>query len=160
MCLLTVYYDVNRNKKQKQFRTENMKTTMKQLTAVSFIALILLVSNVSAEGTQAKASGYVNNLNNESSLQIENWMINSEIWNVKTNTIYFADQPEATLEVENWMVTNWEMQNMLENQAEPALEVEIWMTSANVWNTTDFSAENETALNVENWMMENKAWNN
>lgn len=130
---------------------------MKQLTAVSFVALILLVSNVSAEGTQAKASGYVNN---ESSLQVENWMINSEIWNVKTNTIYFVDQPEAALEVENWMVANWEMQNMLADQAEPALEVESWMTSANVWNNTDFSVENETALNVENWMMENKAWNN
>lgn len=134
-----------------------MKTMMKQLTAVSFVALILLVSNVSADGTQAKASGYVNN---ESSLQIENWMINAEIWNVKTNTIYFVDQPEAALEVENWMVTNWEMQNLLADQAEPALDVESWMTSSNVWNTTGFSVENETALNVENWMMENKAWNN
>lgn len=131
-----------------------MKTTMKQLTAVSFVALILLVSNVSAEGTQAKASGYVNN---EASLQVENWMINSEIWNVKTNTFNFVDQPESALEVENWMVTNWEMQNMLTDQAEPELEVESWMTSADVRNTTNFSAENETALNVENWMMENKS---
>lgn len=137
-----------------------MKTMMKQLTAVSFVTLILLVSNVSAEGTQAKASGYVNNVNNESSLQVENWMINSEIWNVKTNTIYFVDQQEAALEVENWMVANWEMQNMLADQADQALEVESWMTSANVWKTTGFSTENETALNVENWMMENKAWNN
>lgn len=134
-----------------------MKTTMKQLTAVSFVALILLVSNVSAEGTQAKASGYVNN---ESSLQIENWMINSDAWNVKTNTIDFVDQSDSPLIVEKWMVANWEMQYMLAVQAEPALEVESWMTSANVWNTTDFSAENETALNIENWMMENKAWNN
>lgn len=137
-----------------------MKTTMKQLTAVSFIALILLVSNVSAEGTQARASGYVNNVNNESSLRIENWMINSEIWNVKTNTIDFVDQSDSPLEIENWMMVNWEMQSMLADQAEPAMEVESWMTSPEVWNTTGFSAEKETALNVESWMMENKAWNN
>jgi len=134
-----------------------MKTTMKQLTAVSFVALILLVSNVSAEGTQAKASGYVNN---ESSLQIENWMINSDTWNVKTNTIDFVDQSDSPLELENWMMANWEMQSMLAVQDEPALEVENWMTSADVWNAIDYSAENETALNIENWMLENKAWNN
>ncbi len=134
-----------------------MKTTMKQLTAVSFVALILLVSNVSAEGTQAKASGYVNN---ESSLQIENWMINSDTWNVKTSTIDFVDQSDSPLELENWMMANWEMQSMLAVQDEPALEVENWMTSADVWNAIDYSAENETALNIENWMMENKAWNN
>jgi hypothetical protein len=58
------------------------------------------------------------------------------------------------------MTANWEMQSMLADQAEPAMEVESWMTSAEVWNTTDFSAENETALNIENWMLENKAWNN
>ena len=134
-----------------------MKTTMKQLTAVSFVALILLVSNVSAEGTQAKASGYVNN---EFSLQIENWMINSDTWNVKTSTIDFVDQSDSPLELENWMMANWEMQSMLAVQDEPALEVENWMTSADVWNAIDYSAENETALNIENWMMENKAWNN
>jgi hypothetical protein len=143
--------------KQKQFRTENMKTTMKQLAAVSFIALILMVNNVNAEGKQANASGYVNN---ETSLQIEKWMIDSETWNVKANTIDFIDQPEQELSVETWMVTNWEMQNLIEEETESEVNVENWMTSETVWNVNDFRAENEASLEIENWMLCSKVWNN
>jgi len=90
-----------------------MKTTVKQLTAGTIIALFLLVGNVNAKGTEVKASGHENI---ETSLQIEKWMTNEEIWNNTTETISTINQEsESGLELENWMTSaeTWNFNNSI-----------------------------------------------
>ena len=114
-----------------------MKTTMKQLTAGTILALLLLVGNAQAKGTEAKASSHDAI---ETELQLENWMIDDSIWN--TNTIAFVE---------------------MEQETEGNLDIETWMTSENTWevvNTIEVQNETEKELQVENWMINNKVWNN
>jgi hypothetical protein len=137
-------------------KTENMKTTMKQLAAGTFIAFLLLVGNVNAKGTQAKASSQESI---ETTLQIEKWMTNEAIWN--TNSIRIAEisqETETNLELENWMTNpeTWNFRNDFLEETEAALELESWMTNDETWN---FNNDNEEELTVENWMIDNNVWN-
>ncbi len=133
-----------------------MKTTMKHLTAGTFIALILLVSNVKAEGTEVKASGHEII---ESTLQIENWMTNDAIWNAnKEKTADFVQETEMSLELENWMTNSdaWNSKTNFVEETETGLSLENWMMNEKVWNLN--TMENETELTVESWMTDNNIW--
>jgi hypothetical protein len=134
-----------------------MKTTMKQLTAGTIIALFLLVGNVNAKGTEVKASGHENI---ETSLQIEKWMTNEVIWNSDTETISAINQDfETSLELENWMTSaeTWNFNNSFVVETEAGLKVETWMTNAEKWNVE--IAADETKLAVEGWMINDSIWN-
>ena len=133
-----------------------MKTTMKQLTASTFIALLLLVGNVNAKGTESKAS---RNENIESSLQLENWMTDEAIWN--TNTVGFTElvqETETAMELENWMTNSetWNSEFSFVEETETGMSLESWMTKEKVWNSEAMNSENE--LKVENWMTDNNVW--
>lgn len=111
-----------------------MKTTMKQLTAGTFLALLLVVGNVQAKGTEAKASDLENI---ETELKLENWMINDRIWN--NETVFFIEEAsDETLEVENWMTDKctWKVKPSfnLETAKDETLEIEGWMTADDNWN--------------------------
>jgi hypothetical protein len=134
-----------------------MKTTVKQLTAGTIIALLLLVGNVNAKGTEAKASGHENI---ETSLQIEKWMTNEVIWNSTTQTISTINQEsETSLELENWMTNaeTWNFNNSFVEETEAGLEIEAWMTNTETWNVE--IAADETKLAVEGWMINDRIWN-
>ena len=109
-----------------------MKTTMKHLAAGTFVALLLLVGNVQAEGTETKAASQAI----ETSLQVEKWMTDETIWNTKS--ISFEEIAQET---------------------ESTLEVECWMTCDEIWDTTTNIEEIETELTVENWMTDENNWN-
>jgi len=133
-----------------------MKTTMKQLATATFIALILLVVNVKAEGTERIASI---NESIETTLQLENWMTDETIWNTNSfSNNEFYQETETELELENWMTNaetwNFEFGFMQETEAE--LELEGWMTSEKTWNTNELN--NETALTIESWMTDSNIW--
>ena len=102
-----------------------MKTTLKQLAAVTFIAL-LLVGSFKSEGTELKASGLQII---ETNLQLENWMTNEKIWN--SNFVKIAEFVVET---------------------EPGLELENWMTNDNIWNTLNNG--NTEALKVKPCLMD------
>jgi len=139
------------------FKTENMKTTVKQLTAGTIIAFLLLVGNVNAKGTEAKASSHENS---ETSLQIEKWMTNEVIWNSTTETISTINQEsDSGLELENWMTSTetWNLNNNFVEETESGLEIECWMTSEKTWNVEKTVAETELA--VEGWMINDSIWN-
>jgi len=106
-----------------------MKTTMKHLAAGTFIALLLIVGNVKAEGTEVKTTSQAI----ETSLQVEKWMTDETIWNKKTFTNEIAQETETTLDLENWM-TSEETWNVNNTENEPELAVESWMTNNNIWN--------------------------
>ncbi len=133
-----------------------MKTTMKQLAAGTFIALLLLVGNVKAKGTEVLASGHENI---ESTLQIENWMTNDAVWNANaTKTADFVQEAEMSLELENWM-TNSELWNSSYNfveETETGMSLENWMMNDKIWDLDSINCETE--LNVENWMTDNNIW--
>jgi len=134
-----------------------MKTTMRKLTAGAFVAFLLLVGNVRADGTELKASSRENI---ETTLQLENWMINETIWN--TNSISIADfvqETEVSLEIENWMTREetWKVGELFVEETEAGMKLESWMTSENTWNLNKINAEEK--LRVEDWMVNNKAWN-
>ena len=133
-----------------------MKTTMKQLAAGTFIALLLLVGNVRAEGTEVKASGHESI---ETSLQLENWMTNEAFWNTNTaNTAVFVQETESSLELENWM-TNSETWNSAYNfveESETGMSLESWMMNEKIWDLNSMDSDSE--LLVENWMTDNNIW--
>ncbi len=133
-----------------------MKTTMKQLTAGTFIALILLVGNVKAEGTEVKASGHENI---ESTLQIENWMTSDAVWNSNTlKTTDFVQEAEAGLELENWMTNSetWNANYNFVEETETGMSLENWMMNEKIWDLNSMDIESE--LLVENWMTDNSNW--
>jgi hypothetical protein len=134
-----------------------MKTTIKKLTAGTFIAFLLLVGNVQAEGTELKASGLETI---ETSLQLENWMTSETIW--KTNSISmveFIQETETGMELENWMTSEkvWNENQLFKQETESMLVLENWMTSETTWDLK--KANYETKLGIESWMLNNKAWN-
>jgi hypothetical protein len=133
-----------------------MKTTVKQIASVTFIALLLLVGNVKAEGTELIASSYETF---ETELQVEGWMINESIWN--TDAINMSDynvETDSTLEVEDWMTRNdnWNYNASIVEKSEMLLELENWMTEDNTWNTE--TQDIESKLTVEDWMINDKIW--
>ena len=136
-----------------------MKTTMKQLAAGTFIALLLLVGNVKAEGTETKASGREAI---ETTLQLENWMTDENIWNINSISIAeFVQETEPALEIENWMTSDktWNSSfNFIEETEEP-MKLECWMSCEEIWNTDKKVQEKETALAVESWMISDNFWN-
>jgi hypothetical protein len=134
-----------------------MKTTVKQLTAGTIIAFLLLVGNVNAKGTEAKASSHENI---ETSLQIEKWMTNESIWNNTTETISTINQEsESGLELEKWMTSmeTWNFNNSIVEETEAGLEIETWMTSIETWSIEELKSD--TQLTVENWMINDSIWN-
>lgn len=137
-----------------------MKTTMKQLTAGTILTLIMLVGNVNAEGTQAKASSRENAV--ETTLQIEKWMIDNAAWNStvnKTNAFEMTASDE-TLQIENWMTDTrtWDLSPMAAEVTEPGLKVEDWMLNSN-WELNNLMiVDEETQLTTENWMFTGTAW--
>ena len=105
-----------------------MKTTLKQITVGTFIALLLMVGNVKASETEATSLKAT-----ETSLQLENWMTNETIWNNNTiKTIDFVQETETSLELESWMTSDetWKVEDM---DVEPELTVENWMINDNIW---------------------------
>ena len=136
-----------------------MKTTMKQLAAGTFIALLLLVGNVNAEGTETRA---LIHKATETTLEVEEWMTNETIWN--TNSFNFGEylqETESNLTLENWMINEdiWNSSYVFAEEAESALELECWMTCKKVWNNNNDVEETETELTVENWMISEMVWN-
>ncbi len=133
-----------------------MKTTMKHLAAGTFIALLLLVGNVNAEGTETKASGRESI---ESTLQLENWMTNESIWNTNSLNIgEFAQETETGMDLETWMTSSetWNVSSNFVEETETGLELENWMTSEETWNVNNMNSETE--LKVESWMLDNNNW--
>ena len=127
---------------------------MKQLTAGTILTLIMLVGNVNAEGTQAKASNHENAI--EATLQVEKWMTDEITWDV--NHIDGA-ATEQELKVEDWMVeSKWELNNMVATEQEAPLKTENWMTTGQAWFTGEFDSAMETALVIENWMINDNVW--
>jgi len=105
-----------------------MKTTIEQITAGTFIALLLLVGNVKA--TETKVSSIESN---EITFQLENWMTDESIWDVNSvNIAEFVLETETSMELEDWM-TNDETWNTVSNFDEPKLTVEPWMVNNNIW---------------------------
>ena len=133
-----------------------MKTTVKQLAAVTFIAFLLLIGKVNANGTETKASGRENI---ETTLHLEKWMTEEANWN--TNSSMFAEfvqETDAKLEFENWMVNaeSWNLNNILVEEVDPGLEFEDWMICEAKWENVN--NENEPKLVVEPWMINEKLW--
>ena len=133
-----------------------MKTTMKQLATATFIALILLVVNVKAEGTERIASI---NENIETTLQLENWMTDESLWHKNLcSHNRFHEATENSLEIENWMTNaeTWNFEFSFLQVTEAELELEGWMTSEKTWNTNEL--KDETALTIESWMTDSSIW--
>ena len=146
-----------KQKNRKALKTENMKTTMKQLAGGTFIALLLLVGNVKAEGTETKASSQAI----ETSLQVEKWMTDETIWNTKSiSFVEIVPETESTLELENWMTSTetWNLNYSFVEETETGMELESWMTSEETWNSNSNVEEKETGLTVESWMINNNVW--
>ena len=131
-----------------------MKTTIKQITTGTFIALLLMVGNVYATETKASSHEAI-----ETTLQLENWMTNESIWNTNSiNIAEFVVETETSMELENWMTNaeSWNVNNSFVNEVESGLELEDWMTNDETWITVD--NDTDTELTVEAWMINSNIW--
>ena len=122
-----------RSRKKKE-NIENMKTRISQLAAITLFAILFLVGNVNAKGTEKSASSHENI---EATLELENWMVNDSYW--ETGTAIFIEQAiEENMELENWMINKntWNVNNPvnLKTETEQELVLESWMTNENIWN--------------------------
>ncbi|MDX8337698.1 hypothetical protein SLH46_00800 [Draconibacterium sp. IB214405] len=129
-----------------------MKTTVKQLTTATFIALFLIAIGVQAQGTTTKHSVYKAT---ETSLQLEEWMTDETVWNT-SDMEFFALETETTPEVEAWMTDNkiWEVNSDFCNEQESAMKVENWMTDLETWDVHETHAHHE----LHAWMSVRKHW--
>ena len=112
-----------------------MKTTMKQLAAGTFLALLLMVTNVYAEGKEAPNASSREFV--ETTMELESWMIDDNIWN-ESSSFANAEETEESLNLEYWMINdeNWEnVESMsIETETEIDLGLENWMTITMVFN--------------------------
>lgn len=107
-----------------------MKTTGKQLATGTFLALLLLVVNVNAEGTEKK---FAVNESIETTLPLEKWMTDVTFW--QTNSEIFTElvqETETELEIESWMINDatWNTNNLNKDQKS---KIEAWMLNDNYW---------------------------
>jgi len=126
-----------------------MKTTVKHLAAGTFIALILLVGNVQAEGTETKTS----NQAIETTLQIEKWMTDETLWNTNSKVITgISAEKESAMEIEDWMTSTetWDFNKSIAQETEAGMVIESWMTSEENWKSINKVNEAELELTVEN----------
>jgi len=121
------------NNLRKQKTIEIMKTRIRQLAAVTFFALFVLVGNVNAKGNESFASSH----EIENTLELEEWMINENCWSTG-ESFDLSLAADVMLEVEGWMTNEntWKAENKidLETETEQALAFESWMTDENIWN--------------------------
>ncbi|QIA06462.1 hypothetical protein [Draconibacterium halophilum] len=118
-----------------------MKNTVKRIATGTFIALLLMVGNVKA--TELKVANSFN-IETETTLQMENWMTNQNIWNTNaTNMVELIVETESSMAIENWMTNPevWNSTNSVVEEVETGMEIENWMINDKIWNTV--SNENE-----------------
>ena len=136
-----------------------MKTTVKQITAGAFLAILLMIGNTNVKGSEVEMLKPTI----ETTLNVENWMIDETVWN-KTSTMNYEiiQAAEKSLELENWMTseTTWSSTMNIIEETETHLTIEDWMTSESIWNSTEMIIEeSETQLIVEDWMVKDNIWN-
>lgn len=112
-----------------------MKTTMKQIAAGTILALIIIAGNVQAKGTEVTTTGLETV---EVAMELENWMIDDNVWNKRTLT-WVADEADENLILESWMTSET-----------------TWAVNKN----TKTVIERENTLKLENWMINDKTWRN
>lgn len=109
-----------------------MKTRIIHLPALAIFALIIFAGNVNANENKAKASSHEAIV--ETSLTIENWMTDANVWTINSAL------------------------NSL-NEADAELEMESWMTDEKTWKVAHSElVENEGQLSLENWMINSSYW--
>ena len=132
-----------------------MKTIVKQLTAATFIAVMLLAGNIKAEGNELRALSHENN---ETALRLEKWMTNEIESNVNFEYMdELVSETEKELALEDWMTNTelWFAGFNFTEEADPALEIEDWMVSN---AATVIRQEIEPKLSVESWMTNEKVF--
>lgn len=121
-----------------------MKTTIKQVTATTVIILSLMVIGINASATKLTGCEII-----DSSLQVEEWMIDETIWNT-ANTSAFVQETDVNLEVECWMTNDeiWNVNYNLVAETETSLEIENWMIDTKNWDVSDLMKGSELALEI------------
>lgn len=128
------------------------------MAAGTFIAFLLIVGNVKAEGTETKVTSQVV----ETELRIEDWMMDETIWNKKPTTSYgIIQETETSLQLEDWMTDAkaWNSTINFSEIEETEMKLEDWMTNDAIWNSYNNVEETETELSIENWMTNETIWN-
>jgi hypothetical protein len=110
-----------------------MKTTIKQLAALTIFSIIFLTGNVSAKGNKAITASSLETTV-ETTLEMENWMVDEAIWNTNVTEIMVAET-DSELELEGWMTdaSNWKVAPQVVMETEAGLELENWMVCDDNW---------------------------
>ncbi len=109
-----------------------MKTIVSKILFATLFTL-LVAGNINAKGAEAGTASSLEN-EQETALEVENWMVNENRWIFLTNTIVLEAEAEKELFLEDWMTneTFW-ISNDLETENEQEMNLEPWMYNANYW---------------------------
>ena len=113
-----------------------MKARVSQILFVTLFTL-LLAGNTNAKGAEVVTASSIEN-EQETALEVENWMVNENRWIFLTNTIVLEAEAEKELFLEDWMTneTFWisnDLETELETENEQEMNLEPWMYNANYW---------------------------
>jgi len=136
-------------KKTRHFKTETMKTKMNLIAVALLTVFVISGISANAKGSKIKASGCENNV--ELSINLEAWMKNNEIWDVKSAEN--KTETNETLAIESWMIDGFNFD--FSNFADAPIHIENWMIDENIWN----SIGSDKVMAVEAWMTQESKWN-
>lgn len=114
-----------------------MKSSLNKIVIAASFILLALTGTVKAEGKEITFKKVNTTVNvKEQVLEIENWMVDEEKWDLNTNKkSSILIEPERDLEIADWMLN---AQNWKNNQ------------------TIDINNEKDAPLTIESWMIETK----
>jgi hypothetical protein len=131
------------------------------VTVKSFASNPVATSNMNTAVLAEVLYTFENGIDNEETLEIENWMTNENLWEVEAAVHFSAEEvsDEAELEIEEWMTDEqlWEKEG---KEVEGKDRMTTFTDDAgNVYLMISFSkAEKEAPLRIERWMVDDRYW--
>ena len=116
---------------------KTMRTRLSQMILAAFLVTFLFVGNGNAKGTEWKVASSLENIV-ENKLELENWMVNDNYWNIAENTYVVETEKDELLYLESWMLdeSKWNIPvfEYSEMETEQNLMLENWMINEMYWN--------------------------
>lgn len=114
--------------------------------------------NNSTDGYFSSSINALIQVESESELELEKWMVSNNYFGTFINVEEEMEQP---LELENWMTYESFFSiygELTAIESEEDLELETWMTNGNYFKISNvcYAVESENSLAVEDWMLNTK----
>jgi hypothetical protein len=123
------------------------------------ISLICLAQCLPGQNANVESTGEKFDflrIEEESEIQIEEWMIDESYWNKRNTFDFLIEETEPEIQIEKWMV-DFSINENIYAENEPEIKVEPWMYETAFWTTSKetrlANKENqEEEVIIEHWI--------